>query len=405
MELLEYHVAVYPDAIVIRRKEKLKLLPTINNKSLMECVEDDFQIILHNPDYSENQYLDYKKTLSYLSVRRERREDEIYEFRNDVCSFANADGGYIIYGIAEEEGAVASELEGIDIQNKDQFELELRDKLSFIEPKCPPVQIHFVKLHNERYLVILKVDHDMFAPYIHLEKQKYYRIYKREGNQKVVIRYAEIKNMFLSSKVLEDTIKDFRGKRIKDYYNEQSETHNRFMMFHIIPETFLYFRRQLFLIEKEKHITFSKIFSGTGINSQSLPCVDGLRFESYGRNSQAILYDNGTAEFILSLDRYIFDKNGHKCLARDEMWEHIEAVINGYQGMILDTFGKQRYFGCISIVGCKNLVSEDDIFSNCIKVDRNQIICPPVAFSDMGEVDTFQHVNIPGFVGHRVRTS
>ena len=41
-------------------------LPKINNKSLLECDEDDFKEIIDNPDYQENQYLDYKKDFAFL---------------------------------------------------------------------------------------------------------------------------------------------------------------------------------------------------------------------------------------------------------------------------------------------------------------------------------------------------
>ena len=44
------------------------MLPQINNKTLLECTEDDFAEILNNPDYRENQYLDYKRTFSFLEA-------------------------------------------------------------------------------------------------------------------------------------------------------------------------------------------------------------------------------------------------------------------------------------------------------------------------------------------------
>ena len=68
--------------------------------------------------------------------------------------------------------------------NPDKFELELRNKLTPILPKIPPVQFRFVKLISNRYLVVIRIEHDFHAPYLHIEEQKKYFIYKRDGNQK-----------------------------------------------------------------------------------------------------------------------------------------------------------------------------------------------------------------------------
>ena len=70
------------------------------------------------------------------SKREEKISSKITEFRNDICSFANAEGGYIIYGISDEQGT-AAELVGVEVENPDRFELDLRNKLTPILPKVP----------------------------------------------------------------------------------------------------------------------------------------------------------------------------------------------------------------------------------------------------------------------------
>jgi predicted HTH transcriptional regulator len=133
--------------------------------------------ILNNPDYRENQYLDYKKAFAFQLIDKNKIVEKVYEFRNDVCSFANADGGYLIYGIADEQG-MASEIVGVDLADPDKFELDLRNKLTPIMPKVPPVRFHFVKLPSGKYIVVLFVDHDYYAPYLHIVDQKNYKITK-----------------------------------------------------------------------------------------------------------------------------------------------------------------------------------------------------------------------------------
>ncbi len=106
------------------------MLPTINGKEIIDCCLEDIQFIIDNPDYAENEYLDYKKAFSIDVVVKDKRQQEQVEFRNDVCAFANANGGYLIFGIDEKKG-VPSQIIGIRINNnsKDLFEREIKNYL------------------------------------------------------------------------------------------------------------------------------------------------------------------------------------------------------------------------------------------------------------------------------------
>ena len=82
------------------------MFPKINNKSLLDCTEEDLQILIDNPDFRENEYLDYKKAFAHLELQNERKnviEAKKAELKSDICSFANAEGGYLIYGISDEK--------------------------------------------------------------------------------------------------------------------------------------------------------------------------------------------------------------------------------------------------------------------------------------------------------------
>ena len=83
------------------------MLPTINGKPLHECGLADIQLMLNNPDYRENAYLDFKINFAFLEVGKgdkKNRDAKVAEFRSDVCSFANSDGGYLVYGIPRTRG-------------------------------------------------------------------------------------------------------------------------------------------------------------------------------------------------------------------------------------------------------------------------------------------------------------
>ena len=123
----------------------------INNKEFGEWTADDLQVLLNDDAYRENNFIDYKVNFAPLVDKCNKREKQA-EFRNDVCSFANADGGYIFYGIGETSG-VASILAGISIPNIDRFELDRRNELQAIRPTVPDVAFSFKKTNILWYFI------------------------------------------------------------------------------------------------------------------------------------------------------------------------------------------------------------------------------------------------------------
>ena len=116
------------------------MLPTINGKSFMDCTEADLRVLIDNPDYCENDYIDYKATFAFLETEKHdpRRAEHLAEFRSDVCQFANAEGGYLIYGIKDKKG-LANEIVGVSIpnDNPDKFELERKNNLvPILQSRC-----------------------------------------------------------------------------------------------------------------------------------------------------------------------------------------------------------------------------------------------------------------------------
>ena len=53
-------------------------------------------------------------------------------------------------------------------------------------------------------------------------------------------------------------------------------------------------------------------------------------------------------------------------------------------------YGSQRYFGCVSIIGCKGIISEGSEL-RCFEtmIDRNQILCEPAVFTKIEDKNVF----------------
>ena len=370
------------------------MFPTINGKSFMDCTEVDLKALIENPDYRENDYIDYKATFAFLEIEKNdpRKAELLAEFRSDICHFANAEGGYLIYGIKDKQG-MANEIIGVTIpgNNLDKFELERKNNLVPIMPKIPSVKFKFIPLENQKYVVIIAVTRDSYAPYLHLEGEHDFRIYKRVGNGKRPLSYMELKNMFIQSRSLEQDVLNYRKERLS-YFRDNNDSVGgkslRFLLLHIIPETFTdsSYNRNVFQLERSGKVKFAPMFSSMGCSGRSIPNVDGLRYSHYRSAAECFATNNGIIECFLPLDDDYtgpLGRNDREYLAYGSLWERIENVVEYYCNIFLPDLNASRVFVCMTIAGGKGLVTETknlSHFGDDSSIDRNELLCSPIVF-------------------------
>ena len=376
----------------------MNMLPTLNGKSFLDCNEDDLQALIDNPDYRENEYIDYKRTFSFLEMDKNnpKRISHIAEFRSDVCAFANADGGYLLFGISDKNG-MAKELVGVDIDanNTDKFELDRKNNLSPILPKIPSVQFKFISLNNGKYVVVLFVHRDAYAPYVHIENERDYKVYKRIGNGKSTMSYMELKIMFNQSLSLDAEVLKYRQQRI-DYYRSQEDTpehrYSQFLLFHIIPDTFVdsSYNKNLYMLSKQKPtLKFSSVFYNMRCSYMASPNVDGLRYAGDGRENDGLLNNNGIAECFFPAHMYFNDYIEDSPFMYKYAWDDISPMAKQYIRVMQDVIETKRIFLCISILGCKNTITNYGEFREVIgRIDRDSILCNPVVIEDLENEDS-----------------
>lgn len=375
------------------------MFPTVNGKAIPECTEADLQVLIDNPDYRENEYLDYKRRFSFLEVDKSLKQEHISEFRSDVCAFANADGGYLIFGISEKKG-IPSEILGVDIpgNNTDKFELERKNNLQTILPKIPSVKFHFIPLENGKYVVILQILKDGFSPYIHLEGEKNYLIYKRIGNGKASMSYSEIQLQFTQSLNLEREIAQFRRQRI-DYFraNEDDDynSYSKFAMVHIIPDTFLdrTHNKNIYVLNQTSKNSLSTVFQPFDCSGNPRPNVDGLHFCGYKSKREGQIWNSGTLELFLPLNYEYLVSTQRSQHTRDlftypSFWDNFKLMVNQYLSTFADLLDTKRVFVCYSLIGCKGIRTNANDFDERMVIDRTQMIGNPVVFDNIRDEES-----------------
>lgn len=153
------------------------------------------------------------KALEYKRDVVGNADDEKREFRADVSSFANALGGYLVFGIDEEDG-VAVAAHGIATADADaeilRLEAMIRDS---IQPRIPNVQARAVVLPNGNCCIIIRIPKSWAMPHAVLHK-KYMQFFARTSNGKFMLDVPEIKTAFLLADITADHIRQFRAERL-----------------------------------------------------------------------------------------------------------------------------------------------------------------------------------------------
>lgn len=360
----------------------------INNKEFDEWLESDLQAIIENDAYRENEIVDYKENFAILECgNKEDKRKKQNEFRHDVCSFANADGGYLIFGISESAG-VPSTIKGITISDIDRFELDRRNELAGIYPHSPCVKFSFIKISDEKYVVVIKIFRGVHKPYLFKENEDSYKFYVRRGNKKQFMSYVEIRDNFLLSDQISTAIRRFRKERLFFYAEEYSNI--PFALIQVIPADFLNAPSMTIWFDeyKENKINFDELFNGL-YHGDVCPNVDGVCFQDftcdydYGLFLQ--IFNNGISELFYEVE---VRKNGD-----NYKWIFVPQIIDKMKALVKDTIDLytkcKKYtmvYVCVTISGCKGVWNDLNRYitnNQPIKIDRNEINCMPIEISDI----------------------
>ncbi|MFC2093054.1 helix-turn-helix domain-containing protein, partial [Bacteroidota bacterium] len=209
-----------------------KKLKMALEKSINDITEEDLISLITN-SVSESKKLDYKKEL--LGNNREDKK----EFLADVSSFANALGGYIIFGI-EEEGGIAKTINGLDALDCDAEKLRLENIIrDGIEPRIFGISINSLQLSNGNFLILVFIPNSWSKPHV-VNFSNHWRFYSRNSAGKYQLDYLEVKSLFFVSETTTNKIRDFIQNRISNIIAgetplEKELVKDSYVILHIIP--------------------------------------------------------------------------------------------------------------------------------------------------------------------------
>jgi hypothetical protein len=155
----------------------------------------------------EGREIDYKQEFHPKSG------DDNKELLYDISSFANASGGYLVFGVCESDG-IPIAIRGIETSLFDDEKLRINNLLrDGVEPRIPVVQMGQIKVDSERSVLIIHIGKSWTAPHM-VKYKKTSRFYSRNSVGKYPLDFGEIRSAFLQSESITERIRGFRTERL-----------------------------------------------------------------------------------------------------------------------------------------------------------------------------------------------
>jgi hypothetical protein len=155
---------------------------------------------------AEDRTIEYKLTLPSSA-----ESEKVPRLLKPVCSFANTDGGDLIFGVREKRG-VPEALEGVVVDNIDKKKLSIEHMMqNGIETQIRGVHIRDIELDNGDYILVVRVPKSWIAPHRVKGNAKFYA---RNSAGTYELDIPQIRQAFLLSDILSKRLGEFRADRI-----------------------------------------------------------------------------------------------------------------------------------------------------------------------------------------------
>lgn len=331
---------------------------------------------------TEDRTIEYK-----LIVPGNADSEKIPLLLKPVCSFANTDGGDLIFGVRAQDG-IPQEIVGVDIASLDQLKLTLEHVLqSGIEPQLRGIGIKEIPLSGNKYVLVVRVPKSWISP--HRVKNNA-RFYARNSAGGYELDVPQIKQSFYLSETLAERIRAFRADRIAVVSSNVSPVplqEGARLMLHILPLA-SFASPNMFSVSQYEELWRLMCPCNSGsinyhLNFEGI--VVGSGTEENGFRAYSQLFRSGIFEFV----RVYEPRDQQKYIPSAD---YEQALMSGFKNglLVLQRLGvSQPMWINLTIVGAKGYrlgVGQNTRFNNNEPryFDRDVLAIPDL------EIDTFE---------------
>jgi hypothetical protein len=354
------------------------------NKLITEINEKDLQSLVDNK-VEESKIFEFKELL-FNDSRDDRKE-----FLSDVSSFANASGGYLIFGVKEKEG-IAKEICGLKDINPDEEKLKIENIIrNGIEPRIPSLSVITLKLSNSNYIILLYIAKSWINPHV-VNYAKHWRFYTRNSAGKYPLDVGEVRTAIIQSDTAVDRVRNFQSKRLGDIIAGETpvELHSESkakLIFHIIPfnafDSSSSYDMNYLYNDPSKIKPMSAGSWDTRLNFDGIVSYTGNSGKS-GKSSYLQIYRNGIIEAVTS--RITSEQqNGMQSIQMNSVIGNLKACIEQTFHFYKKLGVSPPFFIMLALLGVKGLELYAEgitIWADAGKIDRENLILPEMLIED-----------------------
>lgn len=251
---------------------------------------------------AEYKILEYKQALN-LGPDRERAE-----FLADVSSFANATGGDIIYGIAEESDesnqptGIPADVVPLKIDNPATECARIEQLVeSGIEPRIPIVQVRAIHIPERGHVIVVRVGKSWIAPHMvtYANRSRFYS--RNSSTGKVQLDVQQIGAAFAAQRDLGERLRAWKTGRIAKAVAGDGPVilQGTAILLHLVSASALTGEQTLPRIVDQRHWQLFQLMSLSGgphrYNADGYLVDAGRRTD--GSNSYLQIFRDGSLEY------------------------------------------------------------------------------------------------------------
>ena len=248
-----------------------------------------------------------RRTVEYKSELPGGKDEARKEFLADVSSFANAAGGDLLYGMAEEDGVPTGLCPLTIIPEKQRLTVEQVIR-GGIDPRIHGVTVREIPVQGGHVLLI-RIPKSWVGPHA-VTYKKTFRFYSRTSAGKYPLDVAELRSAFLGASGVAEQIRNFRADRLGSIAGGDAPiplaAHPKIVV-HLVPLDAFAAQQSLVLSATEGSGVFRPLFQDSG-GMGTRWNIDGLLTYDYDEAGGRVfkyaqLFRNGIFEGV---DAYTF---------------------------------------------------------------------------------------------------
>jgi hypothetical protein len=360
-------------------------------KPLAEIELSDLQLLVSNR-VKENTQLDYKLLLPEQSDAGKK------ELLKDISAFANTNGGYLIYGIKEEEvdgkkTGVAGEITGIKGVNSNDLQLLIESSVrSNIEPRLVGLEFKEISIDDTNSVILIRVPRSWNIPHV-VSFGNHWRFYGRNSAGNYPMDITQLRDIFTLGSTVPEKLEERRKERlsfIKQKYQTLSDGSLPVLVVHIQP------------FDSLKSLNFIDVFKARSdtVNlalrdgEYCPPTInfDGLLVENRGNYLQ--IFHSGMTEQVI---KNIATQRDENLVIRARFLESITIQGVGWRLSLLKSLGVDSpVMVQVSVIGLNHHKLEAEVSSMTGRfeqllpnaVDREDLIMSPILIDTLSNIET-----------------